>query len=87
MWPTHCTEWKQETQLSGGARETGASKNADKKVIPQTEFHSFPNQASPVALERLAIQLCSDPTQLFFLLSQHEFNYVRVEAFVLLLGG
>jgi hypothetical protein len=38
-------------------------------------------------MERQAIQLCPDPTQLFFLLSQHEFNYVKVESFVLLLGG
>ena len=37
----------------------------------------FPKPGCLVALELQAFQLCPDPTELFFLLSQHELNYVK----------
>lgn len=74
------------TQPSGGTRRPELRRTL-------TTNHSldwiaqFPKPGSLVALEPLAIQLCLDPTWLFFLLSQHVFNSVTGEAIVLLLGG
>lgn len=81
MW-----QGERHTQPSGGAQRPELRRTL-------TTSHSsdwiaqFPQPGSLVALEPLAIQLCLDPTWLFFLLSQHEFNSVTGEAFVLLLGG
>lgn len=74
------------TQPSGGAQRPESRRMLTKSHSSDC-ISQFPEPGFLAVLELLAILLCLDPTWLFFLLSQHEFNYVTVESFVLLLGG